>query len=62
MKTIKAIKKRIKFSAKNKLLIRKAGQDHFNAKEKTNVKLRKRNKKQFPKAYKKTIKKLLKSK
>lgn len=42
MKTNKSYLKRLKITKSGKLLARKAGQDHFNAKERTGKKLSKK--------------------
>ena len=42
LKTKKTVAKRIKITKKGKVIARKAGQDHFNARESGNVTRRKR--------------------
>jgi len=42
LKTHKATKKRVRYTGAKKILHRKAGQDHFNARETGTVKQRKR--------------------
>ncbi|MFH1171423.1 MAG: 50S ribosomal protein L35 [bacterium] len=41
-KTHKATRKRIKISQKKKIIVRSAGQDHFNARESSTTTVRKR--------------------
>jgi len=55
LKTRKAIAKRIKITKKGKVLKKKAGQDHFNARESGKVK---RNKRRMTKSAKANIKNL----
>ena len=58
LKTNKAISKRIKTTKKGKLKIRAGGQDHFNAKERGNVRRNKRRDKTLSKVNVKNIKRL----
>ncbi|MCD6470994.1 hypothetical protein J7K86_00460 [bacterium] len=51
----KSIKKRIKITKKKKILHHPCGRDHFNAKEPGKKRRNKRRKKQFSKAYRKTL-------
>lgn len=55
LKTRKSIAKRIKITKKGKVLKKKAGQDHFNARESGKVK---RNKRRMTKSAKANIKNL----
>ena len=59
-KTIKAISKRFKTTKSGKVIKRKAGQDHLNAKERGKVTRQKRNDLNLNSASAKNIKKLLK--
>ena len=65
LKTNKSVAKRFKFSRpkkrtgkKKKVIQRRSGQDHFNARESRVITKRKRRDKQISKSYQKTIKKL----
>lgn len=58
LKTHKATKKRIRYTGTKKILRRKAGQDHFNAREPGTVKRRKRRDVAAHKAEHRAIKKL----
>ena len=58
LKTHKATIKRFRYTGKNKVLRRKAGQDHFNARESSVTTRRKRRDIAAPKTHLKTIKKL----
>jgi ribosomal protein L35 len=51
----KSIRKRIKFTKQGKVLRRKAGQNHFNAKESRRAQGRKKNMTGFGKGYEKNI-------
>lgn len=55
-KTHKAISKRVRVTKTGKLLKRKSGQDHFNARESGKVTRNKRSDKQVPKTLEKNIK------
>ena len=57
-KTHKATIKRFRFTGRGKILRRKAGQDHFNARESGIITKRKRRDVKAPKTHLKTIKKL----
>ena len=59
LKTKKLLSKRVKITSKKKVLIRKGGQDHFNARESSKVTKNKRRDKQISSANIKTVKKLL---
>jgi len=59
-KTIKSIAKRFKATKSGKVLKRKCGQDHFNAKESGNITRQKRNDINLSLVAAKNIKKLLK--
>lgn len=59
MKTHKAIAKRYKITKTGKVLRRKAGQDHFNARESGNVTRKKRRDVEQHSAFTKNIKKLV---
>lgn len=48
MKTNKSFAKRVKVTKKGKILVRKPGQNHFNAKERTKAKLAKGRSNEFP--------------
>lgn len=58
-KTDKTIAKRVKLTKKGKVMKRRAGQDHFNAKEKGKVRRNKRRDIQMPKSIIKGLKALL---
>jgi len=58
IKTHKATVKRFRFSGTNKIIRRKAGQDHFNARESNVITRRKRRDVKAHKSSLKTIKKL----
>lgn len=59
LKTTKAIAKRIKLTKKNKFKQKKAGQDHFNARENGKTGTKKRRSINTPKTLRKTIKALI---
>jgi len=59
-KTIKSISKRFKTTKRGKILKRKCGQDHLNAKEPGKITRQKRKKLNLAKSSAKNIKKLLK--
>lgn len=59
LKTKKLLKKRVKVTAKKKIVIRSGGQDHFNARESSKVTKNKRRDKTISSANVKTVKKLL---
>jgi large subunit ribosomal protein L35 len=59
LKTRKSVAKRIKITKKGKLLKKKAGQDHFNARESGKVKRNKRRAKKVSKAIVKNLKRQL---
>jgi len=59
LKTIKAITKRIKITKGNKIKQKKAGQDHFNAKERGSTGTKKRRDINTPKVFTKTIRSLV---
>lgn len=59
LKTHKALKKRIRITAKKKVLIRTAGQDHFNSRESGKVKRNKRQDKTLAAVNIKNVKQLL---
>jgi len=54
-KTYKALSKRVKITKGGKAMKRKAGQDHFNARENGKTRRNKRRDVEMPKAYRKTI-------
>ncbi len=58
-KTVKAVAKRFKITKKGKVLKRKAGQDHFNARETGKIKRTKRRDIEIDKSLHKTIKTLV---
>jgi large subunit ribosomal protein L35 len=59
LKTKKLVSKRVKITGKKKIMIRKGGQDHFNARESGNVTRNKKRDKKISSANVKTVKKLL---
>ena len=59
LKTRKSIAKRIKITKKGKVLKKKAGQDHFNARESGKVKRNKRRMTKISKANTKNLKRQL---
>lgn len=59
LKTKKLLKKRVKVTAKKKVMIRTGGQNHFNARESSKVTKNKRRDKKISSANEKTVKKLL---
>jgi len=59
LKTHKATAKRVSITKTGKIKQRKAGQDHFNAKESGRIKRAKRKDIEANKVYKKTIKRLM---
>jgi ribosomal protein L35 len=59
LKTHKATAKRITITKTKKIKQRKAGQDHFNARESGNIARRKRRDINTSKSYKKTIERLM---
>lgn len=58
LKTHKATMKRFRYTGKNKILRRKAGQDHFNARESGVTTRKKRRDVSAPKMFGKIIRKL----
>ncbi len=58
-KTYKALAKRVKISKRGKVLKRKAGQDHFNARESGKTRRNKRRDVTMPAVVQKTIESLL---
>ena len=59
IKTHKATAKRFKITKKDKVIIRKGGQDHFNARESGNTKRGKRRDIELHKSLTKTVKTLI---
>ncbi len=59
LKTVKAVSKRIKVTKKDKVIIRKGGQDHFNTRESGKTMRNKRRDIKLAKANKKNIKKFI---
>ncbi len=59
LKTCKAVSKRVTLTKRGKILKRKAGQDHFNAREPGKVTRNKRRLTTVSKANQKTIRKVL---
>jgi len=59
LKTKKLLKKRVKITGKKKVIIRTAGQDHFNSRESGKVTKNKRRDKTISPTNIKTVKKLL---
>lgn len=59
LKTRKSIAKRIKITKRGKVLKKKAGQDHFNARESGKIRRNKRRLTKVSKAYIKNLKKQL---
>ena len=59
LKTKKGLKKRVRITAKKKVMIRTGGQDHFNSRERGNTTRNKRSDKTFIAAKKTTLKALL---
>jgi large subunit ribosomal protein L35 len=59
LKTKNLVKKRVKITGKKKVMIRRAGQDHFNSRESSKVTKNKKRDKQLSSANIKTVKKLL---
>lgn len=59
LKTYQALRKRIKITKKKKILIKKGGQDHFNARESGKITKSKRCKKPLSKSNLKIVKKLI---
>jgi ribosomal protein L35 len=59
LKTKKILKKRVKITAKKKVIIRTGGQDHFNSRESGKVTRNKRRDKEIAVVNIKTVKKLL---
>jgi len=59
IKTHKATAKRVVITKKKKIKKRKAGQDHFNARQSGKAKRNKRRDIDVSKAYQKTVKKLI---
>jgi large subunit ribosomal protein L35 len=59
IKTHKATAKRFTITKTNKIKVRKAGQDHFNARETGKTKRNKRRDIDFDKTMEKTVKKLM---
>lgn len=58
LKTKKCIAKRVKKTKKGKIIVRKAGQNHFNARESGKKKRNKRRDRTVSKAIQKTIKRV----
>lgn len=59
LKTKKLVAKRVKVTAKKKVVIRRGGQDHFNARESSKVTKNKKRDVTISSANVKTVKKLL---
>lgn len=59
LKTPKSLSKRFKITKKGKVLVRKGGQDHFNARESGNVTRGKRRDITFSENHGKNVKKLM---
>lgn len=59
LKTHKALKKRVRITAKKKVVIRTSGQDHFNSRETGKVKRNKRRDKELASVNNKNVKQLL---
>ena len=59
LKTKKILKKRVRVTAKKKVIIRTGGQDHFNSRESAKVTRNKRRDKEIAVVNIKTVKKLL---
>ena len=59
LKTKKLVKKRVKVTGKKKVLIRRGGQDHFNARESSKVTKNKKRDKEISNANVKAVKQLL---
>ena len=59
LKTKKILKKRVKITGKNKVLIRTGGQDHFNSRESGKTTRNKRRDKELSLVNVKTVRKLL---
>jgi len=57
MKTNKSYKKRLKVTKNNKVIQRKPGGSHFNAKESREAQLDRKSSKKFPRELKKKLKK-----
>ena len=59
LKTKKILKKRVKITSKNKVIIRTGGQDHFNSRESGKTTRNKRRDKELSLVNVKTVRKLL---
>jgi len=59
LKTYKSLKKRVKITKNNKVLVKKGGQDHFNARESGKTTKNKRRKKSLGKENLSAVKKLI---
>jgi len=59
LKTKKILKKRVKITGKNKVIIRTGGQDHFNSRESGKTTRNKRRDKELSLVNVKTVRKLL---
>lgn len=59
LKTKKLLKKRVRITSRKKVIIRTAGQDHFNSRESSKVTKNKRRDKELSSVNIKTVKKLL---
>ncbi len=59
LKTKKLFRKRVKITGRKKIMIRRGGQDHFNARESGKISKNKRRDQQLSTANKKAVKKLL---
>jgi len=59
LKTYQALSKRLKFTKNKKILIKKSGQNHFNARESGKITMKKRSHKALSKSNIKAVKKLI---
>lgn len=59
LKTYQALNKRLKITKNKKILIKKGGQDHFNAREPGKTTMKKRSHKAFSKSNLNAVKKLI---
>ncbi|OGY93484.1 MAG: hypothetical protein A2406_01130 [Candidatus Komeilibacteria bacterium RIFOXYC1_FULL_37_11] len=59
LKTKKLLRKRVRITSRKKVIIRTAGQDHFNSRESSKVTKNKRRDKELSSVNIKTVKKLL---
>lgn len=59
LKTYKALRKRVRITKGKNILIKKGGQDHFNARESGKITKNKRRRKQLSKKNLKAVKKLI---